>query len=259
MDKIMWLKVIREELAILDRLAAGMIEDAGLTREEVELAITRSKIVANEFEVLYKQIPVTPPSPEIAPAKVAPVAKITAVLEPTENVPEKTEAPAMINIAPAEEETAEVITPIELPPAEVLDHSKEEISEDTAVDVTPVTEKASLKNTIYIIPEVETAETLAPTTPADQNVLNMEDIKEHQPQFKAVPLKSLKDGLSLNDRYLFQRELFDNDKTRLDETVAALDALQNIQEAVAFLKANFKWIKSEASEKFVHLVKRRFS
>ncbi len=255
----MWLKVIREELAILDRLAAGMIEDASLTREEVELAITRSKIVANEFEVLYKQIPVTPPSLEIISADSAPVTKITAVFEPTEKVSKTKVVPTKVNIAPAEEETAVVIAPVEPSPAEAMDHSMEEASIEPVVSVSPVTEEAPLKDTIYITPEVESAEAFTSTEPADQNVLNIEDIKEHQPQFKAVPLKSLKDGLSLNDRYLFQRELFDNDKTRLDETVAALDALKNIQEAVAFLKANFKWIKSEASEKFVHLVKRRFS
>ena len=78
-------------------------------------------------------------------------------------------------------------------------------------------------------------------------------------QFKAAPLKSLKEGLSLNDRYLFQRELFNNDKARLDDTVAALDRLGSIREAVEYLKSNFRWNKSEASEKFVQLVRRRFS
>lgn len=249
----MWLKVIREELAILDQLAAGMIEDAGLTREEVELAIMRSKIVANEFEVLYKQLPATLPFQEIAPVMVVPEPKNAVVVESSENLSEPEVAPT---IAPVEEE---VIFPIEPSPAEVIDFSKEETSADTADDVVPVTENPTLKDTIYITPEVESVETPESPAPTDQNVLNIEDIKEHQPQFKAVPLKSLKDGLSLNDRYLFQRELFDNDKTRLDETVAALDALKDIREAVAYLKANFKWIKSEASEKFVHLVKRRFS
>ena len=258
MDKIMWLKVIREELAILDRLAAGMIEDANLTREEVELAITRSKIVANEFEVLYKQLPVTPPSLEIAPEMAEPVTQIIKGIETSDNISEPAKAPIMANIAPAEQ----AITPVEPPSAKVLKDSKKETSVEPAVDVLPVkpiTKKAPLKDTIYITPEVESAETFTSTEAADQNVLNIEDLKEHQPQFKAVPLKSLKDGLSLNDRYLFQRELFDNDKARLDETVSALDALENIQAAVAYLKANFKWIKSEASEKFVHLVKRRFS
>jgi len=87
----------------------------------------------------------------------------------------------------------------------------------------------------------------------------METKPEEYSRFKPTPIKSLKEGLILNDRYLFQRELFNNDKAKLDETVAALDRLADIQEAVEYLKANFRWTKSEASEKFVQLVKRRFS
>ena len=89
--------------------------------------------------------------------------------------------------------------------------------------------------------------------------MNLDEKKDESFHFKALPLKSLKEGLLLNDRYLFQRELFNDDKSRLDETIAALDRLSNIQEAVGYLKANFRWTKSEASEKFVQLVKRRFS
>lgn len=88
--------------------------------------------------------------------------------------------------------------------------------------------------------------------------MNIETKEEEHTLYKAAPIKSLKEGLILNDRYLFQRELFNNDKSRLDETIEALDRLKSIQEAVEYLKANFKWTKSEASEKFVKLVKRRF-
>jgi hypothetical protein len=95
--------------------------------------------------------------------------------------------------------------------------------------------------------------------PMEPNVLSISDQVDVPSQFKSVPLKSLKEGLSLNDRYLFQRELFNNDKSKLDETVATLDHFSNIREAVDYLKSNFKWTKSEASEKFVQLVKRRFS
>jgi hypothetical protein len=89
-------------------------------------------------------------------------------------------------------------------------------------------------------------------------VIDQEVKKEGHPLFKLSPIQSMKDGLTLNDRYLYQRELFNNDKARLDETILAMDRLSNIQEAVAYLKENFKWTRGEASEKFVLLVKRRF-
>lgn len=229
----MWLRVIREELAILDELAIGMIEDANLTTEEVELAIARSKIVVNEFEVLYKQLSVTPAT-SAAAISVQPDEKISTSPSlseyfPASDKPSASEQPVDVDFA---DTSVESPLQVEIPsPAPITTHSPE-----------------------ATVPEMKVS-----PEPAEQNILNMEEIKEHQPQFKAAPLQSLKEGLSLNDRYLFQRELFDNDKSRLDETVAALDRQENIKEAVEYLKANFKWIKSEASEKFVHLVKRRFS
>jgi hypothetical protein len=233
MDKIMWLKVIREELAILDELAIGMIEDANLTMEEVELAITRSKIVVKEFEVLYKQLSVTPA-----------VSAATISVQPDEKI---STSPSLSEYFPASDKPSASEQPVEVDFSDTSDKSPLQVEIPSPVPL-------ETHSTEVTVPEMK----VFPIS-EEQNILNIEDIKEHQPQFKAVHLKSLREGLSLNDRYLFQRELFDNDKSRLDETVAALDRQENIKEAVEYLKANFKWIKSEASEKFVHLVKRRFS
>ncbi|HEY5510882.1 MAG TPA: hypothetical protein VIK10_07625 [Prolixibacteraceae bacterium] len=207
MDKIKWLKVIREELAILDELAIGMIEDANLTTEEVELAITRSKIVVSEFEILYKQL---------------------------------VDAPT-------------VVTSTEIP------ESLNETIEEVQITPIPNIDEPSVILIVDPSPEIPVSEMKEFPVEADQNLLYIEEHQEYQPQFKTAPLNSLKEGLSLNDRYLFQRELFENDKSKLDEAIAALDQLENIKEAVVYLKANFRWNRSEASEKFVHLVKRRFS
>ena len=57
MDKNIWLRVIKQELGLLEQLAIGMIDDVTLSREEAELAISRSKIVVKEFEMLLSQIP----------------------------------------------------------------------------------------------------------------------------------------------------------------------------------------------------------
>ena len=235
MDKIMWLRLIRKELAILDQLAAGMADDPNLTKEEVELAIARSKIIVTEFEVLSRQLAVTHAVPEISIPSPA-----------SEKIPVATALPEVVSV---EEPSTLLITPVEEPSA---------INPSVGIN-SPVSGNTQTGDTLYMTPDVIYVPTFASRVQPEQNVLNMEDHKEYQPQFKAAPLQSLKEGLSLNDRFLFQRELFDNDKYRLDEVVSALDQLENINEAVDYLKANFKWNRSEASEKFVHLVKRRFS
>lgn len=255
----MWLKVIREELLILDQLAAGMIDDIGITREEVELAITRAKIVVNEFEVLYRQLAETPVLAGVMPEQTESLPETTVVNETPENLPEPIDLKTAVSPVPAEEEVPAVIEPVESSAQVDSTPAMEEPSKENVSEDAPVSEIPTLNDTIYNKVEVNSGLKEESPGAADSNIMNIEEHQEYQPQFKALPLKSLKEGLSLNDRYLFQRELFDNDKARLDEALANLDSLENIQEAVVYLKANFKWIRSEASEKFVHLVKRRFS
>jgi hypothetical protein len=76
--------------------------------------------------------------------------------------------------------------------------------------------------------------------------------------FQIIQLNSIWDGIGINDRFLFIRELFANSSAKFENTINALDKLSTIQEAVNYLKMNFKWNKTEASHKFLILVKRRF-
>ncbi len=73
------------------------------------------------------------------------------------------------------------------------------------------------------------------------------------------PLKSIKTAIGINDKFLFIRELFEGNAEVFTKAVAELDAKKDIDEAVKYLKQNFKWKKNETSLKFVNLVKRRFS
>ncbi|MCK9641527.1 MAG: hypothetical protein M0R39_16615 [Prolixibacteraceae bacterium] len=250
MDKKLWLRVIREELELLDALATGMIEDKKLSKEEVELAISRANMVAKEFEMLLNQI--APP--------VHQEEKVVEVEVPSKAVEEEIifqmPIPAY-NIAEIETKSSPVgltevpLLQMEQPPVQ---SPGPQVSESPSP---PVSLAPSLSVSPSSGPSVPQS---LPNAYSDEpSVLHLETKPEENSRFKPAPIKSLKEGLILNDRYLFQRELFNNDKAKLDETVASLDRLSSIQEAVEYLKANFRWNKSEASEKFVQLVKRRFS
>jgi hypothetical protein len=97
-------------------------------------------------------------------------------------------------------------------------------------------------------------------TPGGKNKMVHHILASDRPKisFEEVPLKSIRDGIGINDRYLFIKELFANEAEKFDETIAALDGFAQIEEAVGYLKQNFKWSKSEAGQKFLNLVKRRF-
>lgn len=73
------------------------------------------------------------------------------------------------------------------------------------------------------------------------------------------PITSLKSAIGLNDRFLFIREIFNNNSAKYNEVIDNLDKMTQIQEAVEYLRANLTMQKNEASMKFVELLKRRFT
>lgn len=72
------------------------------------------------------------------------------------------------------------------------------------------------------------------------------------------PVTSIQSAIGINDRFQYIRELFDGDKSRFAEAVKALDSMENMEDAVNYLRIHYKWKKNETSLKFIHLVKRRF-
>ena len=259
MDKEIWLRVIREELGILEELATGMINDGKLTIEEVELSIARSKIVTREFEMLFSQIKAAAQMEANRPTRETPAA---SKMEKEEELstPSKRESIAYPVSPEKNEPVFPVIPPEKTPLLTILDAPVTQVPVSPAHSVSPSYNPTEYEFPIPLVAEYTVSAHLTAIPPNEgHTVIDTEVKKEEHPLFRQTPISSLKDGLTLNDRYLYQRELFNNDKARLDETITAMDRLTNMQEAVAYLKENFKWTKGEASEKFVLLVKRRFS
>lgn len=73
------------------------------------------------------------------------------------------------------------------------------------------------------------------------------------------PVESIKKSIGINDRFQYIRELFEGNAERFVDAVTKLDEKKNMNEAVDYLKQNFKWQKNETSLKFINLVKRRFT
>jgi hypothetical protein len=80
-----------------------------------------------------------------------------------------------------------------------------------------------------------------------------------EPKLTNSPITSLRATIGLNDRFLFIREIFNNNTEKYNKVIETLDTLDTIQEAVEYLKANLTMQKNEASLRFVELLKRRFT
>jgi hypothetical protein len=83
--------------------------------------------------------------------------------------------------------------------------------------------------------------------------------KSAGPNMANGPIASLRAAIGLNDRFLFIREIFDNNAEKYNTIIDHLDKLETIQQAVDYLKVNLSLQKNDTSLKFVELLKRRFS
>lgn len=68
-----------------------------------------------------------------------------------------------------------------------------------------------------------------------------------------------KRGLSLNDRFLFQRELFDNDHLAMNNLMLRLNAFDTYEASEQYLREHTSWnFEDKTVKEFLQVVKRRF-
>ncbi len=72
-------------------------------------------------------------------------------------------------------------------------------------------------------------------------------------------IKDLRDGIGVNDKFTYIRELFGGDVNRFNETVVILNNTDNLKSAQDYIDKNFDWdFKSVPYKDFKDLVERKF-
>lgn len=79
-------------------------------------------------------------------------------------------------------------------------------------------------------------------------------------RMKAPPaLLDLKRGISLNDRFYYQRELFHNSREEMNHVMEQLNSMESYQQVEAFLKENRSWTFDDPVVKeFLTIIKKGF-
>lgn len=73
------------------------------------------------------------------------------------------------------------------------------------------------------------------------------------------PISDILIAIGLNDRFLFTRELFNNDSALFKSTLTRLNGMSGFDEAMQYLKDHFSWNwEDHHTEHFLQIVKRRF-
>jgi len=86
---------------------------------------------------------------------------------------------------------------------------------------------------------------------------NMSDISK---KLQSRPLKDISSAISLNEKYLFIKELFNNDSDLYHKTLEKLNNAPNFNEAIRYLDGRFEWdFDEEQVQRLLELVRRRYA
>ncbi len=246
------LRLIKGDIAHLQGITDEFTMESLPSSDEVELALVRAKALIRQLELLQKLTDTTDQHPIASISADKPNPQVNEFLhnqteqaESRENEADHVTPPALINIelatVSAIPETSEIheTAVIEKENNPVINELQEELpSEQTNDEKKPQREEIG---------------------ESQQMVNDILSKDRSESGYQIIPIKNIWDGIGINDRVLFIRELFENNSLKFETAVAAINQLNTIHEAVNYLKMNFKWHKSEASEKFLVLVKRRFT
>lgn len=134
------------------------------------------------------------------------------------------------------------------------DHTQFENKEEKAKDALSIKESVesneSLEKIAFVKEDLPVDSTIDPLSTTSRS---LNDILPSN-----HTLLDTKQSISLNDRFLFQRELFNNDRLAMDNMMIRMQAFKTYDECELYLKENTDWnFKDETVEKFLEMLKKR--
>ena len=246
MEKEALLDIILQDLKELDRLLRTFSGKDHIPEAFIHLAQSKVSGIANEVGLLgslAKSSSQTTAAPETTPQPESEPTPITAP------APEPEEEPKM-------EQTEELTE-------EAQEQSKEQSKVESKEQ--PKVESKLQKPTV--------APPSSPEAPGTEKKVLGELLGKDRTSFneklgngqsnagKKVlsPVRDLRKALGINDRFFFQRELFNGSSDVMNQTLDQLNQMNSLSSAKSFLAANFKWKPDqEAVHAFMDLLERRF-
>ena len=179
-------------------------------------------------------------------------------------------APVVEAPQPAKEVVAETVIevisePITQPePVKEPDPIVEAKPEPVVEPAKPVQEEIT-----FVVEEVEAPKVEAPSIPVEQPTAQPEQPKQETPKFAQVtdlgsklaqkPIKDIFSALSINERYMFRSQLFNNDQDLFMKSINTLNESKDFKTALEFIKTHFSWdFESKDVQRFLSIVERRF-
>ncbi|HEY0895902.1 MAG TPA: hypothetical protein VGE15_05070 [Sphingobacteriaceae bacterium] len=252
---------------------------------ELELFLANSSFLTDHIEILRKLNHI----PAAAPVREAEAPQVQ-VLTPVERVPELPPAAGLPSLFPLAEEEADAAFEYEKKPVAELFDRQLSPEEQAIIDRRKATERApEAGETVAVTPEVELSEAAEePVLPVSRPLtaepaavqpvidpapakVTIHDVIAAQvtatsvaSRFHTDTVTDLKSVISLNDKLLFIKDLFNGYSLAYSEAIELLNRFDSLEAADNFLKHNYavknKWdSKPETVEKLYAILNRKFS
>jgi len=84
--------------------------------------------------------------------------------------------------------------------------------------------------------------------------------KDLSSKLQSKPIKDINSAIGINDKFIFIKELFGNNKEHYHETILVLNNFDTFENALEFLNENFDWDSDDPNfERLKELVRRKYS
>ncbi len=279
MNKNLLLELIKQDINDLQRIINQFNPDVDIHPIEIELCTHKIKNLSEELKLLSMQQemqgtiekavsiePARTPEPikaaEPVVEKPAAAVEKEIIIEPARTPePVKAAAPVVEKPAAAVEkeiimepartpEPVEAAAPVVEKPAAIV-----EVPQPVVVEEKPVSRTEKTKTTKVLGEELGSNKKslfeLLAETKGESDIAS---------QFKSSKLEDINQGISLNDRIWFIRELFKDNGEAYHQTIQTLNQAGTLDEASHYIQSTFDWdIESRSVQKFLKVVSRRFN
>ncbi|MGV8827617.1 MAG: hypothetical protein ACWA6U_04790 [Breznakibacter sp.] len=288
MEKDAILNIVINDIKELDLLMSTFMGKPTIPQAYFRLVNSKLNNIAEEMAMLEelhktaaplngKSVETMPPSKEepVLETKQVPTAPTTIEVEATETLNFIDEEPdTTLALHQPQQEMAQPTAPMNpsAKPLETTNHEVAMAETEPIIEIpaakAPLEEKEPATALEAIMEASQVVKTkgdhsvLGETIGLDRKSLNetiTNQISADDLTKIGTPVNDIRKAMGINDRFYFQRELFDNNNTAFNETLDQINSMSNYNQAYAFLKSKFSWDESQKeTEEFLRAVRRRF-
>ena len=110
----------------------------------------------------------------------------------------------------------------------------------------------------YILKEHNLTESKGEKSNPSASLINVPN--ELADNLEKIEFQDIRKNFSLNDKFLFLREIFNNDAEKMDNTIDSLNKINTLKESIHFISNSLKWdMENPCIIEFITFIEKRFS